>query len=245
MEEKKAIFGILKQMADAMVKTLGRSCEIAVHDFSNLNKSLVHLVGDVTGRKQGAPITDLVVRSLHRDGKKIKDRYNYKTTAKGGRSIKSSTIFIRNSTGDVIGGFCTNIDTTDLLNAGQVLQQLVRTRTFNAQEPHETFAATIGETIEALFGQAVSTVGKQPATMSTEEKIEIVKVLENKGGVSNQGGCRSGGHAGRGLQIHHLQLFAKSSRGPGHQPILMSRFPVGGVWFESQSFNSDGLKNIN
>jgi predicted transcriptional regulator YheO len=181
MGERKAIFNILKQLADAVVKTFGRSCEVAVHDFSDLNKSLVYLAGDVTGRKQGAPITDLVVKALHRDGKNIKDRYNYKTTTKDGRSIKSSTIFIRNSAGDVIGGFCTNIDTTDLLNAGQVLQQLVRTRTFKVQESHETFAATIGETIEALFGQAVSAVGKQPATMSTEEKIELVKVLENKG----------------------------------------------------------------
>ena len=187
MGERKAIFNILKQLADAVVKTFGRSCEVAVHDFSDLNKSLVYLAGDVTGRKKGAPITDLVVKALHRDGKTIKDRYNYKTTTKDGRSIKSSTIFIRDSAGDVIGGFCTNIDTTDLLNAGQVLQQLVRTRTFNAQEPHETFAATIGETIEALFGQAVSAVGKQPATMSTEEKIEIVKVLENKGAFQIKG----------------------------------------------------------
>lgn len=187
MAEKKAIFGILRQLADAMVKTFGRNCEVAVHDFSNLNKSLVYLAGDVTGRKKGAPITDLVVKSLHKNGNKIKDRYNYKTTTRDGRSIKSSTIFIRNSTGDVIGAFCTNIDTTDLLNAGLVLQQLVKTRPFKVQENHETFAATIGETIGALFEQAVAVVGKQAATMSTEEKTELVRVLENKGAFQIKG----------------------------------------------------------
>ena len=174
-------------MADATVKTLGRSCEVAVHDFSNLNKSLVYLAGDVTGRKQGAPITDLVVKALHKDGNKIKDRYNYRTTTKDGRSIKSSTIFIRNSAGDVIGALCTNIDTTDLLNAGQVLQQLVKTRVFNVAENHETFASTIGETIEALFAQAVIVVGTQPATMSTDEKTRLVAVLGNKGAFQIKG----------------------------------------------------------
>ena len=185
--EKKTIFNMLSQMADAMVKTFGRSCEVAVHDFSNLNKSLVYLAGNVTGRKQGAPITDLVVKALHKDRTKIKDCYNYKTTTKDGRTIKSSTIFIRSSAGEVIGAFCTNIDITDFLNASQVIQQLVETHAFNVQENHETFAATVGETIEALFEQAVSAVGKQPATMSTEEKTRLVKALENKGAFQIKG----------------------------------------------------------
>ncbi len=187
MDENKTIFKILRQMADAVSKTIGRNCEVAVHDFDDLNKSLVYLAGDVTGRKTGAPITDLVVKALHTEGEKIKDRYNYKTTTKDGRSIKSSTIFIRNSTGNVIGAFCINIDTTELLNASQVIEEIVKTIDFNGNDNRETFAATIGETIEALFEQAVSIAGKQPATMSTSEKIRLVEVLESKGAFQIKG----------------------------------------------------------
>ncbi len=187
MDEKKVIFKILRQMADAVTKTIGRNCEVAVHDFTDLNKSLVYLAGDVTGRTIGAPITDLVIKALHRDGKKIKDRYNYKTTTKDGRSIKSSTIFIRNGAGDVLGAFCINIDTTELLNANQVIEEIVKTMDFGSDDNRETFAATIGETIEALFEQAVSIVGKQPATMSTAEKIRLVEVMESKGAFQIKG----------------------------------------------------------
>lgn len=187
MDENKMIFKLLRQMADALTRTIGRNCEVAVHDFADLNKSLVYLAGDVTGRKTGAPITDLVVKALHAEGKKIKDRYNYKTTTKDGRSIKSSTMFIRNGTGNVIGAFCINIDTTELLNASQVIDEIVKTIDLNGNDNRETFAATIGETIEALFEQAVSIAGKQPATMSTAEKIRLVEVLESKGAFQIKG----------------------------------------------------------
>lgn len=187
MDEKKAIFKMLRQMADAITKTMGRNCEVAVHDFADLTKSLVYLAGNVTGRKVGAPITDLVIKALHRKGKKIKDRYNYKTTTRDGRSIKSSTIFIRDSAGDVIGAFCINIDTTELLNASHVIEEIVKTVDLNAHDDRETFAATVGETIEALFEQAVAIVGKQPATMVTAEKIRLVEVLESKGAFQIKG----------------------------------------------------------
>jgi len=187
MDEKKAIFKMLRQMADAVTKTMGRNCEVAVHDFANFNKALVYLAGNVTGRKVGAPITDLVVKALHAEGKKIKDRYNYKTTTKDGRAIKSSTTFIRDSVGEVIGAFCINIDTTELLNASQAIEEIVKTMDFNSNGNRETFAATVGETIEALFEQAVSIIGKQPATMSTAEKIRLVEVLETKGAFQIKG----------------------------------------------------------
>jgi len=53
MNEKEFILNILKQVADAVVKTFGRNCEVAVHDLSNLKKSLIHIAGDVTKRKPG------------------------------------------------------------------------------------------------------------------------------------------------------------------------------------------------
>jgi predicted transcriptional regulator YheO len=52
---------------------------------------------------------------------------------------------------------------------------------FNGQGKVETFASSITETIEALFEQAVAKVGKQPASMSTDEKIELVKEMELSG----------------------------------------------------------------
>lgn len=181
MNEKEYIFRILEQMADAIVNTFGRGCEVAVHDLSNLQKSLVYIAGEVTKRKIGAPITDLVVKVLHQEGREIKDIFNYKTTTSEGKVLKSTTAFIRNSSGKVIGAFCINFDTTDFSNACHALDAFINTIDFGDYGKAETFASTISETIGALVEQAVSEIGKQPSTMSKAERIKFVGALERQG----------------------------------------------------------------
>jgi predicted transcriptional regulator YheO len=182
MNEKERILETLKQVADAVIKTFGRNCEVAVHDLSDLSKSLVYIAGNVTKREPGAPITDMALKALSKEGREIKNRYDYKTITNDGRELKSTTIFIRNSEGDPIAAFCINFDSTDYLNIIRSLE--VFTKTSDSKQPHElteTFALSINETIEALFEQAVSEIGKQPPTMSTDEKMRVVKTLEREG----------------------------------------------------------------
>jgi predicted transcriptional regulator YheO len=165
-----------------VVRTFGRNCEAAVHDLSNLSKSLLYITGDVTKREPGAPITDMVVKALHKEGNKIKDRYNYKTITKDGRELKSTTIFVRDSNGDARAAFCINFDSTEYLNAIRSLE--VFTKTIDSKqtpEVSETFALSINDTVDALFEQAVSGIGKQPATMSSDEKMRVVNALERDG----------------------------------------------------------------
>ena len=181
MDEKKQSFALLKQISKTIVNTFQRNCEVAIHDFANLHKSLVHLEGNVTGRRIGAPSTDLVLKALRQEGRDIKDRYNYKTTTKDGRTLKSSTAFIRSNEGEVIGAFCINFDATDYLNATQALEVFTKSVDFIDPGNGETFASSIGETIGVLFEQALAEVGKQPASMTTEEKTQLVRVLERKG----------------------------------------------------------------
>ena len=55
----------------------------------------------------------------------------------------------------------------------------------------EKLAFSVDNTIETLFEEAVKEVGKRPATMTTDEKINLVRILERKGvfqikGVINQ-----------------------------------------------------------
>jgi predicted transcriptional regulator YheO len=192
MDEKEFILNILKQVADAVVKTFGRNCEVAVHDLSNLRKSLIHIAGDVTKRKPGAPITDMALKALHKEGHEIKDRYDYKTITNDGRVLKSTTIYIRDREGDAIAAFCLNFDSTDYLNIIRSLE--VFTKTSDSKQPNEfseTFALSINDTIDALFEQVVSEIGKQPPTMSTDEKMRVVNMMEREGtfkikGVVNQ-----------------------------------------------------------
>ena len=176
-----AIFKNFKQMAMSLCKTFGPNCEVAIHDFAELPNSLIHIQGSVTKRKPGAPITDLVVRMLRRDGNAISDMHNYRSVTKEGRVVKSSTTFIRNSDGEVIGAFCINFDITGHLNAAALLNDFTSPADQNDQLPKETFSKTLNETIASLVDPVVAKIGKQPVTMSKEERIELIHALEVQG----------------------------------------------------------------
>lgn len=182
MSDHEWLFKTLAQIADAIVGSFPRNFEVVVHDLSQPRKSIQHIAGDVTHRKVGGPVTDLVIKALHQEGGGIRDRHNYKTNTRDGRVLKSSTVFVRNQKGAVIGAFCINFDMTDYSNAVHALEMFSSTAAdFNVPEKAETFAVSITETIEALFNQAVAKIGKQSASMSTEEKTELVKELETSG----------------------------------------------------------------
>lgn len=181
MNEKECIFMNLQRMADAVVSLLGKNCEACIHDLTLLENSLVYIQGDVTGRKPGAPATDLLMKMLQQNSGKAEDKHNYKTTTADGRSLKSTTTFIRDTTGQPVAAFCINLDTTDFFNAHQALMPFINTQEKSHQAKTETFAHAAGETVEALFFHAVEEIGKHPATMNIDEKTELTRLLDKNG----------------------------------------------------------------
>jgi predicted transcriptional regulator YheO len=188
MKERERIFTQLQQIGDSIVAMFGKNCETCIHDLTDLHHSLIHINGTVTGRKIGAPATDLLVKLLKNANGKPEDLHNYRTVSGDGRSLKSSTIFIADSTGRPIFAFCINFDTTEYFNASQALQQfLIAEQNDPPSDSSETFSQSPSETIEALFQQAVLELGKQPATMTTEEKTDLVEILERNGALQFKG----------------------------------------------------------
>lgn len=181
MTEKEFVFNNLQRMADAVVSLLGKNCEACVHDLSSLQASLVYIQGDVTHRKPGAPATDLLIKTLKENSGKPEDMHNYKTTTADGRSLKSATTFVSDSTGKPIAAFCINLDTTDFYNASKALMPFINVQENDHQSNTETFAHSAGETVEALFFDAVEEIGKHPATMNVDEKTQLTRQLEENG----------------------------------------------------------------
>ena len=182
MTANKQIFENLKQLAETIVKTLGRNCEVAIHDFSNqedLSHSLAYIAGSVTNRNPGAPITNLVAKVLRKHGDNAQDVCNYKTTTKEGKILKSSTHFIRDEQGRIIGAFCINYDLTDLLNAENTLKEFTLTQ--SKANNYERFSFSPKETIDSLVDEIMVRFGKQPKYMTREEKVKFMEELDQAG----------------------------------------------------------------
>jgi predicted transcriptional regulator YheO len=194
MPQHKSIFSNLERVADSVVALFGKNCEACIHDLTSLQKSLVYITGDVTGRKLGAPATDLLIRKLQQDGSNPRDIHNYKTTTNDGRSLKSSTTFIKDKNGQPIAAFCINFDTTEFYNASQALIPLLNLTGKEPPDNNETFSHSTTETIEEVFNQGVGEVGKHPATMSVDEKTQLITYLEENGVFQLKGSVEEVGH---------------------------------------------------
>lgn len=181
MTEHEAILENLQQLAKAVVSLFGKNCEACVHNLSSLQSSLTYIEGDVTKRKKGAPATDLLIKLLRQNEASPENMHDYTTMTNDGRSLKSATTFIKDSSGTPVAAFCINFDTTDFYNANQALMPFITSMQNGSGEKSETFAHSVSETVEAIFREKVEEIGKHPTTMSVEEKTKLIELLEESG----------------------------------------------------------------
>jgi predicted transcriptional regulator YheO len=178
-EGETVVFNQAIETADTLVKMLGRYSEVAVHNFHNLGNSLIHLAGSVTERKPGSPITNLVLQELKKPSSEITNMTNYKTVTNDGHVLKSSTVFLRNLQGDVIGALCINIDISLLIEIGGDIQDFITLE--ENEEKNENFHSNVQEVIVDMVDQVLQSFNKLPMLLSMEEKVECTKILDEKG----------------------------------------------------------------
>ena len=180
--EKKQIFRNLQNIADGIHALFGPNCEVVIHDLADLQKSLVYMQGDVTGRTIGAPATDLLVKLLQQEPEPSADHlHNYKSVTSDGRCLKSATSIIRDSAGTPVAAFCVNLDTTAYFNAIQALMPFIHDLETGIYPSKENFAQSPADTIKTLFVQAVEEIGVQPSAMSIDEKTRFIEKMKQSG----------------------------------------------------------------
>jgi predicted transcriptional regulator YheO len=192
----RAEFGPYLSLMDFLAELLGPRTEIVLHDTSDLSRSIVALTnGHVSGRSVGGPATDLVLKVLQNHEHDDRDYLaNYLAESRTGGTFRSSTFFIRDAGGDVVGMLCLNIDdepltrARDLLSAITATTGLVKGAGRGADRTGPT-AAPVAERLStnvdqlALDGVAriVAAQGVEPYRMTPEEKVAAVRELERAG----------------------------------------------------------------
>ncbi|WP_147532815.1 helix-turn-helix transcriptional regulator [Bacillus marasmi] len=180
VDDNTQIFDHAIRTADMLVTMFGSNCEVVVHDFKNLKKSLIHIAGNVTGRKIGSPSTDLILSELKKNPADIEDIPNYKTQSQKGNMMKSSTVFLRDRKQSVIGALCINYDVTQMMLFSADMEQFLSFDS-NHHMKSENFYSTVQDVIQDMVDQVLLKFKKAPATLSLDEKIECVGMLEEKG----------------------------------------------------------------
>jgi predicted transcriptional regulator YheO len=176
----KQVLDSIKPIVDGIAAFMGENCEVVLHSFESLECSVIHIAnGHITGRGLGSPITDLGMKILQESAdtsRDLTDCYYSKTT--DGKTLRSITVMIRNSSGKPIGMICIN------LNMDAPLLSLINTLAIpQAESPEspENFVANLDELIKTTLRETIAAINGHSDIPNHEKNKIIVYELNKKG----------------------------------------------------------------
>lgn len=180
--KEKAILESYKLTLDGLAKYLGSGYELVLHSLESYDHSVIKIVnGFHTGRKEGAPITDLALSLLQEIKQKPgKPRaIDYFTKNRKGEPLKSTTIPLIGDRGRIIGLLCINyyLNTplSDVLsNLNPPADSLHPTRT-------ETFAEDPSDLMDQVIAESLADIERNPSITPHQRNKALVKSLYQAG----------------------------------------------------------------
>jgi predicted transcriptional regulator YheO len=212
-ELNQAILNSYFPIATFIAKAIGGNAEVVIHDLSKLENSIIFIEnGHLSRRSVGDGSTDFVLKTL-RDNRHSTVAFiaNYRAKAINSNQFKSSTYFIKNGAGKLIGLMCININITHLSLASEWLEDFLShddaLTTPAEAEPQkastganyqEHLQGNIEATLESIIFNAINRTKIEPSRLNATEKKAIVKRLHDEGIFVMKGGV--------GLTAHLLEL---------------------------------------
>ncbi len=179
---------------------LGDNAEVVLHDLTCPENSIIAIKNEhLSGRLVGGPLTDLVLKVIQDKSYKDKDFIaNYKAAGKN-KSFRSSSFFIKDEKEEIIGVLCVNIDIEPFEKVKEIMDKLTSvTQSFENSRIKENvhvkeikIEEQLHTNVEALLitmvEDVIGCIGISPQRMSIEEKMNVVKDLDNRGAFQLKG----------------------------------------------------------
>ncbi|WP_066497874.1 helix-turn-helix transcriptional regulator [Abyssisolibacter fermentans] len=171
---------------------LGKEYEIVIHDVESVEKSIIYIRNNFSGRKIGGSITDLGLRIL-KENEYTDDEYfvNYTSKTIDGKIIRSATYFIKDDDDKIIAMMCVNIDVTkakffsdylqEFLIGQKVIPSYNLTSVPNKKDISEALYDSIEDVAHHMINEALSHIAVPVNRMTLDEKKEIISELDKKG----------------------------------------------------------------
>ena len=169
-------------LVDFLAEVFGGDAEVVLQDVSDFNNSVISIRNNhISGRKLGAPATNLVLKVMNGNFTDKNYVTNYRGISATGKVVRSSTYFIKDDRGIVVGMLCINIDIDKYVQLKNHLDGILKL-------PEEIFEKTTEKfsvSAEGLASDSIETIleesGISPERMSQEEKMEVVNKLDKNG----------------------------------------------------------------
>ncbi len=200
------------QMVDFLGACLGEDTEVVLHDFKDVDHSIIAIHnGHISGRAIGGPITDFILSKLKDKGKEGPPYYlNYLGMSKDNTPLRCSSFFILDKQGNPKGMLCINTDVTRYQQVVDIMQKLAFIPEVDDQvkvENVESFRASPKDVISDIISDVTNSSGVPVGRLTVDEKMEIVRRLNNEKLFLIKRICQSGGNCADDLRSNGLQVL--------------------------------------
>jgi predicted transcriptional regulator YheO len=227
MESVKTELSFFRALMKGLTALFGPNVEVVLHDLKNqpYDSTIIAIDnGHVTGRKVGDCGTNLGLAVLRAGdaGHPMEDQYNYVSQTDNGRVLRSSSVYIHDDSGAVVGALCINFDISDLmlaeLSLGQICQNPFRADSSVNHELREVFARNVGELLDSLIQEVQQMINKPVSFMTKEDKFRALKYLDERGAFLIK---KSGDKVARYFDISKYTMYSylESIRAEHRTPI--------------------------
>lgn len=182
-ETDRMILNSYKNLIKGLADYLGPGYELILHNLESYENSVIAIAnGHYTGRKVGAPITNMalnVLKDIEENGSD--DNVTYFTTNKNNKPMKSTTITIRGEKNKIIGLLCINFY-LDI-----PFSDIVRNLSQNAVDPasektvNEEFFEDSRQLMAHMIDSTKSAVMEDTSVISSNKNKVIISRLHEKG----------------------------------------------------------------
>ncbi|SFL53156.1 helix-turn-helix transcriptional regulator [Pelosinus propionicus] len=177
-------------LVDFIADIIGSNCEVLLHDIVDVENSVIAIRnGYISGRSLGCPLTDLGFKLLENKTYLRHSAFvNYRSRNDRGENLISSTYYIKDGAGSLIGMLCVNIlNTVDQQGHKFLSEEPLKAFFSNAvqlngnEEITESLSTSLDHVVDNGIQKLIAKYNIAVDRMSPEEKSVIVQELRENG----------------------------------------------------------------
>ncbi len=171
-----------KRLVKALAMQYGSMCEVVLHDLTGGDPGHTIIAienGRISGRKVGDGSSVIAAEAMEEPAVRHEDRLAYLTRTRDGKILKSTSLYIRDDEGKLVGILGINTDISLTIAAENALHSF-NSNTDKESEPTE-ITTNVSDLLDTLIQQSIRLVGKPAALMDKNEKIRAIKFLNDSG----------------------------------------------------------------
>ena len=171
----------LHKLMDLLEAHFGPDVEFVLHDLTlDYEHTIVDIRnGHITGREIGGTGDILGLEYIRNASEDNGTYYNFIEYTKEGKTLRSSTLFLRDEDGNPSVCIAINEDITKSLELERYLHR--RNRVDTDQPNEDKYRGDVNDMLQHLMDQAQLMVGKNSAHMTKEDKLRYLEFLDKHG----------------------------------------------------------------